>query len=70
MPVHDAKCTDCGAVSEVRIGVNDDFPSLTCSCGGKIVKKFSPVAVSFKGRGFYTTDKTRRVSAKAEITSS
>ena len=43
-----------------------DDPVTTCQeCGAPVERVFHPVAVHFKGSGFYTTDYARKASAKA-----
>ena len=42
-----------------------DDPVSTCQvCGEPVERVFRPVAVHFKGSGFYTTDYARKASAK------
>lgn len=56
MPFYDYQCHECGGVQEAFQKMND-APLEKCeSCGGKLRKILHPVAVHFKGSGFYTTD--------------
>jgi len=54
MPLYEYRC-DCGNEFEQRHMIHDD-PAY-CSCGKKARKVFGLVGVSFKGKGFYSTDK-------------
>jgi putative FmdB family regulatory protein len=55
MPVYEYKCTN-GHHFEVTQRMSDD-PVATCEvCGAPVERVFHPVAVHFKGSGFYTTD--------------
>lgn len=56
MPIYEYRCDQCGATFEVMQKMSDD-PLVTCEdCGGRLHKVLHPVAVHFKGSGFYTTD--------------
>ena len=56
MPIYEYRCDDCGHSFEVMQKMADD-PLETCSeCGGALRKVLHPVAIHFKGSGFYTTD--------------
>ena len=56
MPIYEYRCDDCGASFEVLQRMSDD-PLETCeNCGGRLQKVLHPVAIHFKGSGFYTTD--------------
>jgi putative FmdB family regulatory protein len=55
MPIYEYKCQK-GHVFEVTRGFNDD-PLTACEvCGEPVARVFHPVAVHFKGKGFYSTD--------------
>jgi len=63
MPIYEYKCTD-GHTFEVIQSMSDD-PVAECEvCGKPVERVFHPVAVHFKGSGFYTTDYARK-GAKA-----
>lgn len=63
MPFYDYQCDDCGTVHEVFQRMTD-APLETCDkCGGKLRRILHPVAVHFKGSGFYSTD-NRKVEYK------
>ena len=56
MPIYEYRCDDCGTSFEVLQRMSDD-PLETCEkCGGRLQKVLHPVAIHFKGSGFYTTD--------------
>lgn len=55
MPVYEYRC-DNGHTFEVMQRMSDD-PVATCeTCGAAVQRVFHPVAVHFKGSGFYNTD--------------
>jgi putative FmdB family regulatory protein len=55
MPIYEYRC-DNGHTFEVIQRMSDD-PVATCEvCGEPVARVFHPVAVHFKGSGFYSTD--------------
>jgi putative FmdB family regulatory protein len=55
MPIYEYRCEN-GHEFEVLQAMSDD-PVETCEeCGAPVERVFHPVAVHFKGSGFYTTD--------------
>jgi putative FmdB family regulatory protein len=55
MPIYDYRCEN-GHTVEVMHGINDK-PITECEvCGAPVQRVFHPVAVHFKGKGFYNTD--------------
>jgi putative FmdB family regulatory protein len=66
MPIYEYRCTN-GHTFEVVQRMSDD-PVETCEeCGAPVERVFHPVAVHFKGSGFYTTDyktKSKTTSGK------
>jgi putative FmdB family regulatory protein len=61
MPIYEYKCAD-GHAFEVIQSMSDD-PVAECEvCGKPVERVFHPVAVHFKGSGFYTTDYARKGS--------
>jgi putative FmdB family regulatory protein len=68
MPIYEYRC-ERGHTFEVMQSV-DDGPLTACSiCGAPVQRVFHPVAVHFKGSGFYTTDYGRKKKAdSAEAT--
>ncbi len=56
MPFYEYQCNECGAVQEAFQRMSD-APLVKCEkCGGELRRVFHPVAIHFKGSGFYTTD--------------
>ncbi len=72
MPIYEYKCAK-GHNFEVIQRMADD-PVTECEeCGGPVERVFHPVAVHFKGSGFYTTDygsKSKSKSSEGEKKSS
>lgn len=62
MPIYEYRC-DAGHEFEVIQAMRDD-PIAKCEvCGAPVQRIFHPVAVHFKGSGFYTTDYARKSSS-------
>lgn len=56
MPIYEYRCPN-GHVFEVFQGFSDPHPEACEACGAKPVERvLYPVAVHFKGSGFYSTD--------------
>jgi putative FmdB family regulatory protein len=69
MPIYEYRC-ERGHTFEVMQRMTDD-PLATCStCGAPVQRVFHPVAVHFKGSGFYTTDYGKKKAAAAGSSSS
>ncbi len=65
MPTYEYKCGDCRHQFERFQKMSDD-PVTECeSCGGPVERMLFPVAVHFKGTGFYTTDYARKKTLAA-----
>jgi putative FmdB family regulatory protein len=63
MPIYEYRCEN-GHLFEVFQSMSDD-PVTTCEvCGAPVERVLHPVAVHFKGSGFYTTDYAKK-GAKA-----
>jgi putative FmdB family regulatory protein len=63
MPIYEYRCTN-GHTFEVIQSMSDD-PVETCEvCGAPVERVFHPVAVHFKGSGFYSTDYKSKSSSK------
>lgn len=56
MPIYEYRCDECGASFEVLQKMSDDPLEKCDACGGTLRKVLHPVAIHFKGSGFYTTD--------------
>jgi putative FmdB family regulatory protein len=64
MPTYEYRCTN-GHAFEVIQSMSDD-PVETCEqCGAPVERVFHPVAVHFKGSGFYSTDYAGKAKAGA-----
>ena len=62
MPIYEYRCEN-GHTFEVMQRMTDE-PLTTCEvCGAPVQRVFHPVAVHFKGSGFYTTDYGRKKSS-------
>jgi putative FmdB family regulatory protein len=59
MPLYDYRCTQCGRVSEVRHGFDENHDEPCPACGAPVRRVFSAAPVLFKGSGFYVTDSRR-----------
>jgi putative FmdB family regulatory protein len=64
MPIYEYRCTN-GHQFEVIQAMADDPITACQECGAPVERVFHPVAVHFKGSGFYTTDYARKTSGKA-----
>src|SRR3954452_9861171 len=64
MPIYEYRCLN-GHTFEVTQSMSDD-PVETCEvCGASVERVFHPVAVHFKGSGFYSTDYAGKAKAGA-----
>jgi len=55
MPIYEYRC-DNGHIFEVMQKMTDDPVSVCSTCEAPVQRVFHPVAVHFKGKGFYNTD--------------
>jgi putative FmdB family regulatory protein len=55
MPIYEYRC-DNGHTFEVLQKMTDDPVSVCSTCEAPVQRVFHPVAVHFKGKGFYNTD--------------
>ena len=62
MPIYEYRC-DSGHTFEVLQSMSDDPLTSCTTCESPVQRVFHPVAVHFKGSGFYTTDYGRKKSA-------
>jgi putative FmdB family regulatory protein len=62
MPIYEYRCTN-GHQFEVFQAMADDPVTACQECGAPVERVFHPIAVHFKGSGFYTTDYARKASA-------
>jgi putative FmdB family regulatory protein len=58
MPIYEYRC-EKGHEFEVIQRMSDDPVTKCEECGAPVERVFNPVAVHFKGSGFYTTDYAR-----------
>jgi putative FmdB family regulatory protein len=64
MPIYEYRCEKDGHTFEVMQRFSDD-PVESCEvCGAPVQRVFHPVAVHFKGKGFYNTDYGTRKRAR------
>jgi putative FmdB family regulatory protein len=69
MPIYEYRCEQ-GHTFEVMQRMSDD-PVQTCeTCEAPVARVFHPVAVHFKGSGFYNTDYGTRKRARETASSS
>jgi putative FmdB family regulatory protein len=69
MPIYEYRCEQ-GHTFEVMQRMSDD-PVQTCeTCAAPVARVFHPVAVHFKGSGFYNTDYGTRKRARETSSSS
>jgi putative FmdB family regulatory protein len=70
MPLYEYRCED-GHTFEVMQRMSDDPVQVCEVCGKPVQRVFHPVAVHFKGSGFYNTDygKQRRGAGGADDSS-
>jgi putative FmdB family regulatory protein len=59
MPVYEYRCEN-GHTFEVMQRMSDDPVTKCIQCGAPVQRVFHPVAVHFKGSGFYNTDYGKR----------
>ena len=66
MPLYEYKCPN-GHLFEVIHGMTEDSPGVCEVCGeGPLQRVLYPVAVHYKGSGFYSTDYGRKKKAAAK----
>jgi putative FmdB family regulatory protein len=59
MPIYEYRCEN-GHEFEVLQSMSDDPVEACEECGAPVERVFHPVAVHFKGSGFYTTDYAKK----------
>jgi putative FmdB family regulatory protein len=64
MPIYEYRCRN-GHTFEVFQSMSDDPVAVCEECGAPVERVFHPVAVHFKGSGFYTTDYAKKGAATA-----
>jgi putative FmdB family regulatory protein len=64
VPIYEYKCPN-GHIFESFHGISDPSPEVCTVCGeGPLTRVLHPVAVHFKGSGFYSTDYGRGKGAR------
>jgi putative FmdB family regulatory protein len=69
MPIYEYRCEQ-GHTFEVLQRMSDDPVSTCQTCEAPVARVFHPVAVHFKGSGFYNTDYGTRKRAREKAESS
>jgi putative FmdB family regulatory protein len=64
VPIYEYRCNN-GHTFEVIQRMSDQPVTACEECGAPVERVFHPVAVHFKGSGFYTTDYGAKAKAKA-----
>jgi len=61
MPTYEYKCNNCNITySETRRITEAQILTECPTCDTKLLQRFSAPAVSFNGKGFYSTDKKEK----------
>ena len=68
MPIYEYRC-DRGHTFEVMQRMAEDPLTSCATCDAPVQRVFHPVAVHFKGSGFYTTDYAKKKAAGASDSS-
>jgi putative FmdB family regulatory protein len=69
MPIYEYRC-ERGHTFEVMQRMTDDPVSSCSTCAAPVQRVFHPVAVHFKGSGFYNTDYGKKKSGASSETGS
>ncbi len=69
MPIYEYRCDNGHTFEELQRMTDDPLTSCT-RCDAPVQRVFHPVAVHFKGSGFYTTDYGRNKSGGSSDTTS
>ena len=56
MPIYEYRCLKCGHQFEKIQNISDNAVRRCEKCCDQVTRLFHPVAVHFKGSGFYATD--------------
>lgn len=68
MPTYEYRCRNCGHTFDVIQAMSDEPLTVCPVCGGELRKVFAPVAISFRGSGFYATDHGKKSKTNSEKT--
>lgn len=63
MPIYEYRCLKCGHQFEKLQNISDRPVGRCEKCGERVTRLFHPVAIRFKGSGFYSTDYRSKSSA-------
>ncbi|MEO6866499.1 MAG: zinc ribbon domain-containing protein [Gaiellales bacterium] len=67
MPTYEYRCKECSHQFEIFAKMSDPDPDTCPDCNAKALEKLLfPVAVHYKGSGFYSTDYGSKKSTKAD----
>ncbi|MGZ4202068.1 MAG: FmdB family zinc ribbon protein [Thermoleophilaceae bacterium] len=69
MPIYEYRC-ERGHTFEVMQRMSEDPVTACTTCDASVQRVFHPVAVHFKGSGFYTTDYGKKRSAASSSSDS
>ncbi len=69
MPIYEYRCKK-GHTFEVMQRMSDDALTECTECGAPVQRVFHPVAVHFKGSGFYNTDYGKKKGGSSTDTAS
>src|SRR5215216_2342696 len=69
MPIYEYRCEN-GHTFEVMQRMTDDPVASCTTCEAPVQRVFHPIAVHFKGSGFYTTDYGKKKKSGAASSSS
>ena len=64
---YDFTCKKCGTI-QIDHPMADDHPDTCPDCGGDITRIFSNPGITFRGSGFYKTDKILSEPTPDEVT--
>ena len=56
--IYEYECPGDGEIVQIERGMNEPESDYACgTCGAKLRRIWNAVPVTFRGKGFYTTDK-------------
>lgn len=59
MPYYEFTCDTCELTSMLTFSINEDKQATCHKCRQPMRRSYSSPAITFKGTGFYTTDKRK-----------
>lgn len=66
MPIYEYRCLKCGHQFEKLQNIADSPVKRCEKCGERVTRLFHPVAIHFKGSGFYSTDYGKKGRSKVQ----